>query len=125
MPTLSQMAAKDQRIGLKCRCSGRVVDLWPTKLMERWGDVDLETLEGKFRCTMCHRTDAVTVKVSDPWRPEIGQMRYAMGSVSAEYRAEMAARENGRRRGRKNRLPEKARAAIMDGAKNLERPEDV
>jgi hypothetical protein len=125
MPTLSEMAAKDQRIGLTCRCSPRVVDLWPTKLMERWGDVELETLQGKFRCTMCNKTDSVTVKVSNPWRPEIGQMKYAMGTVSAEYRAEMAARESGRRKGRKNRLPEKHRDAIINGAKNLGKPEDV
>lgn len=48
-----------------------------------------------------------------------------VGSVSAEYLAEMRSRENSRRKGRKNRLPEKYRAAIMDGAKNLGKPDDV
>lgn len=125
MPTLSEMATKDQRIGLKCRCSPRVVDLWPSKLMERWGNVELDSLQGKFRCTRCNKTDAVTVKVSDPWNPAMGGPGITMGEVSAEHRKEAQSRDHARRRGRRNRLPEKMQAAIKAAAANLEKPKDV
>ena len=50
---------------------------------------------------------------------------FPMGTVSPEHMKESRARDYARRRGRRNRLPEKAQAAIKAGAANLEKPKDV
>lgn len=127
MPTLAELAVDRMRILITCRCAPTIHERGAGHMAERYGgEITAEDLATRLRCERCgHRGDA-KVRVDPSWNPQQGGPGITMGEMSAEYMAQMATRENRRRKGgRRKRLSPTEEAAIKAAAANLEKPKDV